>query len=141
MKYLSIIYLVFLVITFQSCSNSDDDGGDNGPHQEEETISLRATTITYKHGNGTAISNNECLNPEEDYLIEISVQRVGTNEIKPTQIQYTINGALYSMTFTNVGTQTNPVTVVEGVNLAQLVDTGLQDEIHFIFQGDFDLVQ
>lgn len=122
------------------CSSDDDNNGNN-PQEEVSVVSLRATSISFKHANGTSITANECLNPEDNFAIEIEVQRVGSNEVKPTQIQYTINGTLHSMTFLNSGIKSNPVEVVEGLNNAQLVDSGVSDEVSFVFQGDFQIIQ
>jgi len=57
-------------------------------------------------------------------------------------IEYTINGLLYSMTFNNVETQSNQITLIEGENVAQLLNTAFDARISYIkAPSEFELVE
>ena len=44
------------------------------------------------------------------------------------------------MYFIEVGTLRNPVNLIDGDNLSQLLQTGLTDEVRFLKQNDYVLV-
>jgi hypothetical protein len=133
-KFLYVILSSFFMMA-TSCS-SDDDGGVNGGG---ENISLKPISIEFINENGTPMTL-DCLDSNENYAIQIETEMVGTDAITATQIQYTLNGILYSMTFNDIGSQSQPVLLVDGQNIAQLVTTGVLDEIRFVVQDDFELV-
>ena len=121
-----------------SCSTENESiGGDVSP--DDETLSLQPISIEFVNENGTTISS-DCLDSNENYAIRIETERTGSGAITATQIQYTLNGILYSMTFNQIGTLSQPVILVDGQNIAQLVTTGVLDEIRFVVQDDFELV-
>jgi hypothetical protein len=134
-KFLYVIVCSFFMMA-GSCS-SDDDGGGGG--DGGENVSLRPISIEFVNENGTVITSS-CLDVNENYAVQIETEMVGTDVITATQVQYTLNGILYSMTFNDIGTQSQPVELVDGQNIAQLVTTGDMDEIRLVIQDDFELV-
>ncbi|BAO74692.1 hypothetical protein WPG_0462 [Winogradskyella sp. PG-2] len=126
-----MVFGFFIIVT--NCSSDDDSTSTSN------TNTLSPISIEFVNENGTPIAT-DCLDVNENYAIQIVTEQEGSGSIAVTQIQYTLNGALYSMTFNQIGYQRQPVVLVDGQNIAQLVDTGVTDEIRFIIQDDFELV-
>ena len=124
--YFSLLLVVSLCV---NCSGDDDFS----------TFSPK--TINFVNSDGTFILENDCVNPNEQYSIAIDVNTVGAGPSQPTQIEYTINGALYSATFTNDGIKEIPITLQEGTNIAQLVNNGVSSTVYITTQDDFELVE
>ncbi|WP_152975537.1 hypothetical protein [Lacinutrix himadriensis] len=130
-KFICVIVCSFFMIA-TSCS-SDDDGGGGAD------ASLIPISIQFVNENGTPITS-DCLDINENYAVQIETEMAGSGAIAATQIQYTLNGILYSMTFNQIGVQRQPVVLADGQNIAQLVTIGVADEIRFVIQDDFELV-
>jgi hypothetical protein len=45
------------------------------------------------------------------------------------------------MTFLKEGAQINPVTLIDGLNTIQIVESGYTSNIYFVKQDDFELVE
>ena len=121
-------FLVFLVV-FVSCSKDEDF----------KTIS--PANISFVHQDGTEISINECINPNGKYAVKIKTTSQGSGKYKVISVDYTVNGFLKTMTFLKEGTQLNPVTLIDGLNTAQIVESGYSSNIYFTAQGEFELVE
>lgn len=132
-KFIYLVVCSFFMLS-TSCS-SDDDGGGGG----SANASLKAISIQFVNVNGTPIIS-DCLDVNDNYAIQIETEMEGSGAIAATQIQYTLNGVLYSMTFNQIGMQRQPVELADGQNITQLVVTGVTDEIRFVIQGNFELV-
>lgn len=127
-KFCYIIAVLFL--TTSGCSKDD-------------SVSVRAITpsnIQFVNEDGSAIAAGECINPTGRYAISITTISSGNGGYEPTKIDYTVNGISHSMTFLREGLQKNPVQLINGVNIFQLVDTGKKIEISYFTQDDFQLV-
>ncbi len=96
--------------------------------------------IEFVHDDGTSILAGECISPDAVYAIQIKTTKNSNGTTKVSKIEYTINGVLYSMSFSEAGTKRNPVILVDGRNFAELTSTGESTEISYIEQGDFELV-
>ena len=126
-----MVFGFFIIVT--NCSSDDDSTS------IPNTNTLNPISIEFVNENGTPITT-DCLDVNENYAIQIVTEQEGSGSIAVTQIQYTLNGALYSMTFNQTGSQRQPIELTDGQNIAQLVDTGVTDEIRYIVQDDFELV-
>ncbi|MDH7444697.1 hypothetical protein [Aquimarina sp. 2201CG14-23] len=132
MKIKSYIFVIIICILFSNCSN-------------DETVPVTTIvpkSIAFVKQDGTAISLFDCINPNENYAIMIRVDGEGEGEVRTTTVEYTINGIIYSMTFNKIESQLNQITLAEGENIAQLVDTGFIAKITYITApAEFELVE
>ncbi len=130
--YITIIILCFVL----GCSKNDDN-----PAPPPVTVeSFDPVSIEFVHEDGTGITANDCITPEEAYAIQITTTKNNNGNTAVSKIEYTINGAIYSMSFTAAGTKRNPIVLVDGRNVAELSSTGTSSEVNYIEQGDFELV-
>jgi len=126
-KLYSIV--ITLVLVFSSCSK-----------KEEFTI-ISPANISFVHEDGSKIAIDECINPDGKYAVKIETTSKGSGKYKVVRVDYTINGDLYTMTFLKEGAQINPVTLIDGLNTVQIVESGFTSNINFVKQDDFQLVE
>jgi hypothetical protein len=119
---------VFIVV-FLSCS------------KEEEFKTISPANISFVHTDGTEISINECINPDGKYAVQIKTTSEGSGKYNVISVDYTVNGVLKTMTFLSEGTQINPVTLIDGLNTVQIVESGYSSNLYFTAQGEFQLVE
>lgn len=130
--YITIMILCFVL----GCSKNDDN-----PAPPPVTVeSFDPVAIEFVYEDGTSISANDCISPDEAYAIQITTTKNSNGTTQVSKIEYTINGALYSMSFSQAGTKRNPIALVDGKNIAELAATATTDEIFYISQDDFELV-
>jgi hypothetical protein len=122
------ILITFLMV-FLSCS------------KDEDFRIISPANISFVHENGAEISINECVNPEGKYAVKIETTSQGAGEYKVISVDYTVNGVLKTMTFLKEGAQINPVTLIDGLNTIQIVESGYISNIYFVKQDDFELVE
>ena len=132
-KFIYLLVCSFFGIA-TSCSNDDGDS-DGG----SLNASLQPISIQFVNENGSPITS-DCLDINENYAIQIETEMASSGPITATQIQYTLNGILYSMTFNAIGVKRQVVELADGQNIAQLATTGEADEIRFVVQDEFELV-
>ena len=123
LRILSVL-LIFLVIGY-GCSEDDE------LFIQEE--------ISFVYADESKLLDSGCIDPNDDYMLLLTVFSNKTDSF-PMQVGYTLNGALYSVTFIGNGSKTIPVSLVEGVNIAQIVSNGAENIVNVISQGDFELV-
>ncbi|MFT4612314.1 MAG: hypothetical protein ACJA2M_000405 [Polaribacter sp.] len=126
-----------ILITFSFLFVSCLPNNSIGSYEHE----LTATSIKFIHElDGKEVQLGECLSP--DILYAIQIETVNNSEANPavTNIEYTINGTLYNMSFSDEGISYNPIELVEGKNIVQLVETGFTKEVTYVLQDDFILV-
>lgn len=129
MKIKQFGILITLLMVFLSCS------------KDEEFTIISPTNISFVHEDGSKISINECINPNGKYAVLIETTSKGNGKYKIIVVEYTVNGALYSMTFLKEGAQICPITLAAGQNTAQISGSALTSNIQYIAQGDFELVE
>lgn len=130
--YLTIIALYVVL----GCSKNDDN-----PVQPTTTVeSFDPVSIEFVYDDGTSIALGECITPNEAYAIQITTTKNSSGTTAVSKIEYTINGALHSMSFSQAGTKRNPIELVNGRNVAELSSTGTSSEVNYTEQGDFKLV-
>ncbi|WP_406682779.1 hypothetical protein N1F78_08750 [Seonamhaeicola sp. MEBiC1930] len=128
--------IVILCIVF-GCSKNDDD-----PVPPPVTVeSFDPVSIEFVHEDGTSISSTDCITPDEAYAIQITTTKNSNGTTDVSKIEYTINGALHSMSFSEAGTKRNPIVLVDGNNKAELTITATSDEIYFVSQDDFIMLK
>ncbi len=130
--YIMGMCLCFII----SCSKNDDATAP--PPIEVE--SFDPVDIKFVHDDGTDIIAGDCISPNEAYAIQITTTRNSNGTTSVSKVEYTINGALYSMSFSEAGTKRNPITLVDGGNIAELTVTAKADEVFYVIQDDFELV-
>jgi len=113
----------------------------SGCGKDEEFITITPDFIAFAHADGTPITAGECINPFESYAVLIKTKSEGKGSFKTRVVEYTVNGASHSMTFMRDGTQVNKITLIEGLNIAQIVESGYVATLNFANQGDFELVE
>lgn len=106
---------------------------------ENEEIAIHPRSISFVYADGSQISENECIDPNAKYGIKIQTSFADIN--RPFRVDYSVNGVVYTMTFTNKITQINPVTLSNGSNSAQIIGTNYKATLKYIDQGDFELVE
>lgn len=126
-KIYIIVFTAFLV--FSGCS------------KEDKSIIISPSSISFVHEDGTIIATDECINPDGKYAVKIETTSEGSGEYEVIRVDYTINGDLYTMTFLEEGVQINPVTLLDGENTAQIVESGFTSNINFVKQDEFQLVE
>ena len=125
------IYTIFiaLLLVFISCS------------KDEEFITISPANISFVHEDGTDIPINECINPDGKYAVKIETKAEGSGTYKVISVDYTINGVLRTMTFLKEGAQINPITLIDGLNTVQIVESGYTSNLNFVAQSEFELVE
>ncbi len=126
LKIYSILIIIFML--FLGC------------RKEEFTI-ISPINISFVHADGSQILEGECITPDNDYAILIETSSSGVGFVKVLRVDYTFNGALQTMTFLKDGDQINPVTLVSGINTAQIIESETSTSIVFVNQGDFELIE
>jgi hypothetical protein len=113
-----------------------------GCSKEEEIKIIFPIKIAFVHADGSAILTSECINPNGNYAILIQTNSEGNGvSSKSIKIDYSVNGVLYNMTFVDKGKQLNPIKLVNGLNVAQILNSTYKNEIRCTSQGEFELVQ
>ena len=128
MKHLKSSFLIAVIIAFSSCSNDDDFN------------TITPTSITFVHEDGSPIAKNECINPNTNYAILIKTNSVGKGAFQNTKILYTLNGVLNIMSFTKDGQQLKVIQLIDGNNVAEIVDSDFKASLYFNSQNNFELV-
>lgn len=128
MKYL---YVIALVLFFSNCSKDND----------EPPSVLMVDNIEFIYQDGQIIMDNDCLNYDDKYAINIDVKKVGNADVVPIQISYTVNGELMNITVQNAGVIKVNITVIKGGNTVLILNTELSDTINVVKEGDFVLVE
>jgi hypothetical protein len=113
---------------FSSCSNDDD------------FKTITPASINFVHEDGSPIAKNECINPNTNYAILIKTNSVGKGAFQNTKILYTLNGVLNIMTFTKDGQQLKVIQLIDGNNVAEIVDSNFKASLYFNSQDNFELV-
>jgi hypothetical protein len=127
MKIKQYFILILVMIAFFGCSD-----------EEEERI-IYPQSISFVHADGSKIDDNECINPNVKYAIKIETNFFDVK--RPFTVDYSVNGVLYTMTFTDTNSRTNPVTLTNGDNSAQIKGSNIKAVLKYIDQGDFELVE
>ena len=130
MKY--PIYLILFIFIFISCESDDD-----------RTTNLTPVSIEFTFSDGSAIPLGGCISDQEQYAIQIETidQTNGNATIQRTTIEFTYNGAFYSMSFSEPGVQRVPVELIDGDNVCQLLSNGTSTTMRFVKQDDFMQVE
>jgi len=122
-------YYILLLVMIVSFSCSD--------HESE--ITIVPLSISFVHADGSKITENECISPNVKYGIKIETNYVDQN--RPFRVDYSVNGVVYTMTFTVKTSQVNPITLINGNNAAQIVGSNYKAVLKYVDQGDFELVE
>ncbi len=127
MKNISFIVLIALFSTvFSSCT------------KDEPITSITGYNIAFVHEDGSAIDQNECINPNANYALLIKT--ISTGVFRTTTVKYTLNGMPYTMTFIRNEEQMYPVKLKDGNNEAEIVGTTYKANLFFNAHTNFELV-
>lgn len=133
MKANYLFTLIFALILI-SCKNDDDSSMSSSPS------TLTASDISIVFQDGSSINQGECIDPEDNYAVKITVLQDGDGAIEPTIINYTLNGNTSSTTFTNPEPKIINITLLVGENNVQLQDSGISDSIFVVSNQEFEIV-
>ena len=131
----NIFILIFLTIYCVSCIKEDNTGL-LGNEERYHPIGIK-----FVYEDGTEVLDSDCISPNIKYAVQIEVTTNNNRNTKASKIEYTINGSPYSMSFIEEGVKSNPVTLVNGKNIAELVKTAVSTEYTFVEQGEFQLIE
>jgi len=121
--------LITVLVLFSGCS------------KDEEFTTIFPSEISFVKEDGSLLLVGDCINPANRYGVLIKTLDEGQGAFKTTKVEYTVNGVSYSMTFMRSGTQINFVSLVNGLNIAQIVESGYVATINYVLQDDFELVE
>ena len=131
-KYMAIVVASLIL----GCSKNDNDSD-----VTTQTIeSFDPVSIEFVDENGVMVTADDCITPDKFYEVQITTVKNVKGNTDVSKIEYTVNGALYSMSFSQAGTKRNPITLVDGRNIIELVKTSESVEVNYVKQGDFEEV-
>jgi len=128
-KIYNLLVLTAILLLFSGCSKDD------------EFVDIVPSQINFVKEDGTLLTADDCIDPSKKYNVLIETVAEGSGSFKATKVEYTVNGVSYSMTFMRAGTQINAVNLVNGLNIAQIVESGYVAIINYVVQTDFELVE
>jgi len=112
-----------------------------GGCSDDTELLLAESEISFVYEDESKVLESDCIDPNKNYKLLLRVVSNKIGDFKPTKVDYTLNGSLYSITFTSEGSKTIPVNLIEGENIAQIVRSGSESRIHVVSQEDFVLVE
>ena len=99
-----------------------------------------ANKIGFVFADGSEIPEGECLDLSSSYAVKIETEKEGTGDLESTEIEYTLNGVVYSTTFTEITSKLLPVTLSEGENIAQLIASGSNDALNVVLSCNAKII-
>jgi hypothetical protein len=127
MKIKQYYILILVMMVSFSCSDHEDE------------ITIEPQSISFVHADGSKITENECISPNVKYGIKIETNHADL--YRPFRVDYSVNGVVYTMTFTTTTSQVNPITLINGNNAAQIAGSNYKAVLKYVDQGDFELVE
>lgn len=141
MKVNPYFFLGILSIWCLGCSKDNESVIAPGDLLNSVVETYDPVSIKFVYEDGSAVQTADCLSPDAIYAIEIEATKNNSGNTKISIIEYTINGVLYSMSFSEAGIKRNPIVLADGKNIAELVSTANNTEITYVVQDDFELVE
>ena len=105
-----------------------------------ELSTLAIVDIAFVYENGSVIESGACINPNKKYAIAITTKSQGSGSPKESIVKYVFNGVISEISFSNEGTKTKNIALVNGLNEAQLVETKQTAKLVLKLQTDFEEV-
>jgi hypothetical protein len=134
MKNRLLVFITFSFL-FISCASNEES-------LEAFKHPLTALSIKFVNkADGKEVKLGACVSPDILYAIQIETLNGSGSVPKVTNIEYIYNGILYVMSFSEAGIGYNPIELVEGKNIVQLLESGLSNEIMYVLQDDFVRVE
>ena len=124
-----IIYCLcwMLVMTFAGC-------------QKDSSYPLvNMEQIAFVYEDGKPIEAGACIKPTTNYAIAITVKLTGNPDGKAVSVKYSLNGVSDEISFISGGTKIKKVTLINGLNVAQTIETKQEARIILDIQ-EFELV-
>lgn len=109
-KLYSIVFVI--LILFSNCSKDDE-------------LEILNPEIVFVHQDGSTVVSGECIDSKEQYALQITIKSKSRGTFKPIKVDYTLNGIVKSVIFTELGTRTVPVSFIDGMNIVQIVESGI----------------
>ena len=129
----SFLYLLLVIFAlFPSCKK------DKIIAPEFSTLAI--VDIAFVYENGSVIESGACINPNKNYAIAITTKSQGLGTPKESIVKYIFNGVSSEISFTNEGTKTKKIALINGLNVAQLVETKQEAKLVLNLQTDFEQV-
>lgn len=128
MKCITLSFFIAFITVLSSCSSADN------------FKTIIPAGIAFVHEDGSPIANNECINPNTNYAVLIKTKSNGTGTFNSTKIMYTINSLLYITTFSIDGQQIKGIKLIDGSNVAEIVDSNYKASLYYNSHDNFELV-
>ncbi len=109
--------------------------------KDDDPAVLEFKTLDFVARDGSNLGANPCFDPSQEYALSVDATATGNGDVEPKILDLTVNGVQYSLTFKQRGTQTIPVQLIAGENVAQISGTSTSARIYVVMQGDFELVE
>jgi len=128
LKYL----LVVVVLVIISCDSDDDNAA------APTNPLLVATSINFVKANGNDLDTFTCAKFSDSYAVRVDARFEGDERPVATRLDFTVNGDIYSVTFSSNGSKLIPVNLIPGNNTAQISGSNIFSSTLFtVDQGDF----
>ena len=116
-----------LVMTFASCQ------------KESSYPVVNMEQIAFVYEDGKPIEAGACIRPTSNYAIAVTVKLTGNPDGKAVIVKYSLNGVADEISFVSGGTKIKKVTLINGINVAQTIETKQEARIILDIQ-EFELV-
>jgi hypothetical protein len=95
--------------------------------------------IAFVYEDGKPIEAGACIKPTTNYAIAVTVKLTGNPDGKAVIVKYSLNGVADEISFVSGGTKIKKVTLINGINVAQTIETKQEARIILDIQ-EFELV-
>ena len=116
-----------LVMTFASCQ------------KESSYPIVNMEQIAFVYEDGKPIEAGACIKPTTNYAIAITIKLSGNPDGKAVSVKYTLNGVADEISFISGGSKIKKVKLINGLNVAQTIDTKQEAHI-FLDMQEFELI-
>ena len=126
-------YLLLMILAlFSSCKK------DKIIAPEISTLSI--VDIAFVYENGSNIEAGACINPNTNYAIAITTKSQGLGTPKESIVKYVFNGNISEISFLNEGTKIKKIALINGLNVAQIIENKQETKLVLKLQTDFEQV-
>jgi hypothetical protein len=105
-----------------------------------EISTLSIVDIAFVYENGSNIEAGACINPNTNYAIAITTKSQGLGTPKESIVKYVFNGNISEISFLNEGTKIKKIALINGLNVAQIIENKQETKLVLKLQTDFEQV-
>ena len=111
----------------------------SGCQKEGSFPTINMEQIAFVYEDGKPIEAGACIKPTTNYAIAITIKLTGNPDGKAVSVKYSLNGVADEISFISGGTKIKKVTLINGLNVAQTIETKQEARIILNIQ-EFELV-